>query len=207
MSHKEHKAPVHPLHKLLLHSHHTAFAPKLLTHPYPGNGTPSSPYLIAFLPSDPSNPLLIPTLSKWTTAIFQSLSTFAVTFASSIYASALPSIETHFSVSPTLATLGLSLYVFGFALGPLIWAPLSEVYGRRIIFVVSYTAFVAFSIGAVFAPSIAALLVLRFLASAFGASTMANTGGIIADMFEKKERGLATGLFATTPFLGPALGT
>jgi MFS family permease len=143
---------------------------------------------------------------KWAIAILQSLSTFAVTFASSAYVSGIEGVRQRFGVSSEVATLGLSLFVLGFALGPLIWAPLSEVYGRKSIYVISYTAYVAFSVAAACAPNITALLVLRFFASAFGSSTMTNTGGIISDMFSKAERGLATGLFATAPFLGPALG-
>jgi len=143
---------------------------------------------------------------KWTIAILQSLSTLAVTFASSVYVSGIEGVKQRFDVSGEVATLGLSLFVLGFAVGPLIWAPLSEVYGRKSIFAVSYTAYTAFSVAAACAPNITSLLVLRFFASAFGSSSMSNAGGVIADMFNRKERGMATGLFATAPFLGPALG-
>ncbi|KAF4614327.1 hypothetical protein G7Y89_g15410 [Cudoniella acicularis] len=143
---------------------------------------------------------------KWAIAVLQSLSTFAVTFASSVYVNGIEGVMQRFDVSEEVATLGLSLFVLGFALGPLIWAPLSEVYGRKSIFVISYTAYTAFSVAAACAPNITALLVLRFFASAFGSSSMTNAGGVIVDMFSKAERGLATGLFATAPFLGPALG-
>jgi MFS family permease len=143
---------------------------------------------------------------KWAIAVLQSLSTFAVTFASSVYVSGIEGVMQRFKVSQEVATLGLSLFVLGFALGPLIWTPLSEVYGRKSIFVISYTAYIAFSVVAACAPNITALLVLRFFARAFGSSSMTNTGGVIADMFSKAERGLATALFVTAPFLGPALG-
>ncbi|KAI1737569.1 MFS transporter [Xylaria scruposa] len=173
---------------------------------YAGSGTDDDPYIVDYLPDDGQDAMNFSKGRKWAIAILQSLSTFAVTFASSVYVSGLEGVVRDLDVSEEVATLGLSLFVLGFALGPLIWAPLSELYGRRSVFVVSYTAYVAFSVAAAYAPTIAALLVLRFLASAFGSSSMTNTGGIIADMFSKAERGLATGLFVTAPFLGPALG-
>jgi MFS family permease len=129
-----------------------------------------------------------------------------VTFASSAYASGIEGVMQRFDVSEEVATLGLSLFVLGFALGPLIWAPLSEVYGRKSIFVISYTAYTVLSVAAACAPNITTLLVLRFFASAFGSSSMTNVGGVIADMFCKADRGLATGVFVTAPFMGPALG-
>jgi multidrug resistance protein len=175
-------------------------------HPYPGHGTATEPYVIDFLPDDPENGMSFSRGRKWTITMLQSLTTFAVTFASSAYASGIEGVAQHFHVSEEVATLGLSFFVLGFAVGPLVWAPLSEMYGRKSVFIVSYTGYVLFSIGAACAHNIASLLVLRFLASASGASSMANGGGVIADAFPKAERGLATGLFAMSPFLGPALG-
>jgi MFS family permease len=173
---------------------------------YAGNGTDDDPYIVDYQHNDRQDALNFPKGRKWVIAVLQSLSTFAVTFASSVYVGGIEGVTQRFDVSEEVATLGLSLFVLGFALGPLIWAPLSEMYGRKSIFVISYTAYTAFSMAAACAPNITALLVLRFFASAFGSSSMTNAGGVIADMFSKRERGLATGLFATTPFLGPALG-
>lgn len=176
---------------------------------YAGNGTHDDPYIVDYLHNDRQDAMNFSKGRKWAIAVLQSLSTFAVTFASSVYVSGIEGtkgIKQRFDVSGEVATLGLSLFVLGFALGPLIWAPLSEMYGRKSIYVISFTAYTAFSVAAACAPNITALLVLRFFASAFGSSSMTNTGGIIADMFSKAERGLATGLFVTAPFLGPALG-
>jgi hypothetical protein len=173
---------------------------------YAGNGTDDDPYIVDYLHNDRQDAMNFSKGRKWAIAVLQSLSTFAVTFASSVYASGIEGVMQRFDVSAEVATLGLSLFVLGFALGPLIWAPLSEVYGRKSIYVVSYAAYTVFSVAAACAPNITALLVLRFFASAFGSSSMTNTGGVIADMFSKAERGLATGMFVTAPFLGPALG-
>nr|POE90157.1 efflux pump fubt [Quercus suber] len=173
---------------------------------YTGSGSAGDPYIVDYLHNDRQDAMNLSKQRKWAIAILQSLSTFAVTFASSVYASGIDDVIRKFGVSAEVATLGLSLFVSGFALGPLIWAPLSEVYGRKLVFMVSYTAYTAFSVGAACAPNITSLLVLRFFASAFGSSSMTNAGGVISDMFSKSERGLATGLFSAAPFLGPIFG-
>lgn len=83
---------------------------------------------------------------------------------------------------------------------------MSEVFGRRAMFIFTYIPFTAFNAGVCGAKSMNVMLVLRFFAGTFGSSTMTNSGGIIADMFEAHDRGLAMEIFSATPFLGPAIG-
>ena len=111
-----------------------------------------------------------------------------------------------FHVSQEVGTLGVSLFVLGFALGPLLWAPFSELFGRQIVFFLTTLAMVAFNAGAAGAPNIQGLLVLRFLAAAFGSSPLTNAGGTLADLFNATERGLALSIFSAAPFMGPVLG-
>lgn len=173
---------------------------------YSGQGTTDNPFVIDFLHDDAQDAMNFREQRKWILAVLHSMSTLVVTFASSVYASGIEDISQHFKVSTEVATLGLSLFVLGFALGPLIWAPLSELYGRRSIYVVTFVAYTAFSVAATCPANIQSLLILRFLASAFGSSSMTNTGGMVSDMFPREKRGVATGLAITAPFLGPALG-
>ncbi|KAM0452725.1 hypothetical protein ACHAPV_008376 [Trichoderma viride] len=175
-------------------------------HQYSGKGTAAEPYVIDFLQNDSQDPLNMSMARKWTITALQATSALVVTFASSIYASSIFDIKRHFDVSEEVATLGLALYVLGFALGPLIWGPLSELYGRRPIYIISFMAFTAFSVAAPVSPNITALLLFRFFGCAFGSSSMTNGGGVITDMLTKEQRGAAMGAFVTAPFLGPALG-
>lgn len=128
-------------------------------------------------------------------------------FASSAYSGGMSGIRDEFDVSGEVAVLGISMFVLGFAIGPLFWAPLSELYGRQKLFFISYLTLAIFDTAAAVAPNISSLIVLRFLAGAFGSSPLTNAGGIIADMFPASERGSATSIFVLAPFLGPALGT
>lgn len=173
---------------------------------YPGKGTEESPFIVDFLPDDSYNPLTFPAARRWAITLIQATATLAVSFASSAYSGGVREILIDFGVSQEVVILGVSLFVLGFALGPLVWAPLSEVFGRQKLFFVSYLALAAFSAGAAGAPSMGALIVLRFFAGAFGSSPLTNAGGVIADLFSAKERGMAGAMFSMAPFLGPALG-
>jgi len=83
---------------------------------------------------------------------------------------------------------------------------MSELFGRQILYVTTYGALTAFNAGAAGSKNIYTLIILRFFAGSFGSSPLTNAGGVIADMFGAKERGLAMSLFATAPFMGPVLG-
>jgi multidrug resistance protein len=112
----------------------------------------------------------------------------------------------NFDVSQEVATLGLSFFVLGFAVGPLFWAPLSELYGRQILFFGTFAAYTVFNIGCAVSQNIQTLVVLRFFAASFGSSPLTNAGGVIADIFESADRGVVMAVFAVAPFMGPALG-
>jgi MFS family permease len=134
------------------------------------------------------------------------MATLTVSFCSSAYSGGLLQIVTEFGASQTLVTAGLSLFVLGFALGPLIWAPTSELYGRQWVFFGTFAAFTAFNAGAAGSQNIWTLLILRFFGGAFGSSPLTNAGGVVADMFAAKERGKAMAIFSVAPFMGPVIG-
>ncbi|PHH79742.1 hypothetical protein CDD82_2199 [Ophiocordyceps australis] len=179
---------------------------EVIYHRYDGHGTPESPYVVEFLPYDARNPMTFPKPLKWLITLIAAAATLAVSFASSAYSGGITDIRRHFHVSNEAVILGVSTFVLGFAIGPLIWAPLSEMFGRQKLFFLTYMALTAFNAAAAVAPSMTALIVLRFFAGVFGSSPLTNAGGVIADMFPASERGIAASIYAMAPFLGPAIG-
>lgn len=173
---------------------------------YEGTGTPSDPFVVEFYNGDPSNPMNFTATKKWFIIFLVTISVFAVTLTSSAYSGSAHELVAEFHCSAELFSLGISLYVLGFAIGPALWAPLSELYGRKILFITTHTCMVAFVAASAGANSMAALLVFRFLTGMFGASPLTNSGGVIADMFPAAQRGLAMIFFCTAPFMGPVLG-
>ncbi|EDU40340.1 ProP Permease of the major facilitator superfamily [Pyrenophora tritici-repentis] len=179
---------------------------EIIEYEYEGEGTEEDPYVVEWIENDPRNPMTFSKMKKWIMALAVANSVLVVSFCSSAFSGGVQQIMREFGVSQEIVTLGLSLFVLGFALGPLLWAPFSELYGRQLIFVVTYTAFMAFNAGVAGAPNIQALLILRFFAAAFGSSPLTNAGGVIADLFTANERGLAMSIFSAAPFMGPVLG-
>jgi DHA1 family multidrug resistance protein-like MFS transporter len=113
------------------------------------------------------------------------LYTFVVYTTSAIYTSSTEGIMKEFGVSTLLATLGLSLYVLGYGIGPLIFSPLSEipVIGRNPVYIVTMFLFVIISIPTAFVNNFAGLVVLRFLQGFFGSPCLASGGASIGDMY------------------------
>lgn len=175
-------------------------------HPYAGSGTNEDPYVVTWLPHDPRNPMNFSAIKKWSITILVSFVTLAVALVSSAFSGGMGQIVVHFGVAEEVVILGVSLFVLGFAIGPLIWAPLSEIFGRRHIFTISFAFLTAFNAGAAGATNIQTLIILRFLAGCFGSSPFGNAGGTIADMFPASQRGIAISFFAAAPFLGPTIG-
>lgn len=90
--------------------------------------------------------------------------------------------------------------------GPLIWAPLSEFYGRRWIFYGTFIAYIAFNFLCAYAPNFAALLVGRFLTGTLASCSLSNAPGVLADIWGPIERGNALAIFSMMTFAGPSLG-
>lgn len=175
-------------------------------HKYNGSGTDDDPYIVEFLPNDPRNPMNFSVFKKWFITVTVAIATLAVAFCSSAYTGGIKEIIIQFRCSQEIATLGVSLFVLGFAIGPLFWAPLSEMYGRQVLYTGTYCALTAFAAGCAGAQNIETLIILRFFAGAFGSSPLTNAGGVISDMFDAQHRGIATSVFAIAPFMGPVLG-
>ncbi|RMZ85705.1 hypothetical protein DV737_g452, partial [Chaetothyriales sp. CBS 132003] len=186
---------------------HARINDQVLHHTYPGSGTESDPYVVAFLPGeDPGNPFSWSKSLRWFMTVIVAFETLSVAFASSAFSGTLRELVIGFDASLELLTAGISLFVLGFAVGPLFWAPLSEIFGRQIVFFVTFSIFTLFNAVGAAANNIASLLVFRFLAGAFGSSPLTNGGGVIADIFPANERGLAMALFALAPSMGPCFG-
>ncbi|KAF2667578.1 MFS general substrate transporter [Microthyrium microscopicum] len=176
------------------------------THHYKGSGTEDDPFAVTWLDNDPRNPMTWPSHYRWMIVLAMALSVLGVSLNSSMYSGGVAELDAQYGASQEVGTLGLSLFVLGFAIGPLFWAPLSEMFGRQLLFFITYGVFTAFNAGVCGSQNIWTVIILRFFAGSFGSSPLTNAGGVIADCFPARDRGLATSIFAAAPFLGPALG-
>ena len=131
--------------------------------------------------------------------------TFISAFTSSIFSTAIKAVAEEFHVSDEVGTLGLSLYVLGFATGPILWAPLSELQGRRLPLVLSMFGFSIFEVGVATAKDLQTVMLCRFFAGLFGACPLAVVAAVFSDIFNNRTRGLAITVFSMTVFVGPLL--
>jgi multidrug resistance protein len=108
--------------------------------------------------------------------------------------------------SPTVLALSVSIFILGYAVGPLILGPLSEVFGRCIVLQCSNLFFLAWNIGCGFAQNKSQLLAFRLLSGIGGSAPLAIGGGVIGDIWRAEERGQALSIYTLAPILGPVLG-
>jgi multidrug resistance protein len=124
-----------------------------------------------------------------------------------IFAPSVPQLMREFgSSSLEMAAFVVSVYILGFAFGPLLMAPLSEIYGRVVVYHACNVGFIAFLVACALAPTLNALVAFRFLSGIFGACPVTNGGGSIADMVRQESRALAMAGFSVGPLLGPIIG-
>ncbi|KAL4998589.1 major facilitator superfamily domain-containing protein [Aspergillus recurvatus] len=157
-------------------------------------------------PDDPENPQNMPHWRKWVITMTLSSMTMWLTFASSVFSTATMVTAQQFGVSTEVMILATSLVVFGFAAGPLVWSPMSELYGRKYPLFLGYALFAIFQIPVAVAKNVQTILVCRFLMGFLGCSPLAVVGGAMADFWDPVDRAIAIALFSAATFVGPVLG-
>ncbi|CAI4884333.1 AFH_G0021260.mRNA.1.CDS.1 [Saccharomyces cerevisiae] len=161
---------------------------------------------VTFVTGDPENPHNWPSWVRWSYTVLLSILVICVAYGSACISGGLGTVEKKFHVGMEAAILSCSLMVIGFSLGPLIWSPVSDLYGRRVAYFVSMGLYVIFNIPCALAPNLGCLLACRFLCGVWSSSGLCLVGGSIADMFPSETRGKAIAFFAFAPYVGPVVG-
>ncbi|KAK9480684.1 major facilitator superfamily domain-containing protein [Lipomyces japonicus] len=162
--------------------------------------------IVTFKPGDPEDPKNWSTAYKWYCTLCVAMLCFGVAFGSSIVTGDIEGVMEQFHVSQEVVILTVTLFVVGFGVGPLVFAPASELFGRRIVYLVSMGFAVVFVIPCAVAQNIGTLLVCRLIDGIAFSAPMTLVGGSLADMWRDKERGPAMATFSAAPFLGPCIG-
>jgi multidrug resistance protein len=170
--------------------------------------TPRDPNIVDWdSKDDPARAINWPEGKKWANIAVISAVTFLTPLASSMVAPGVPEIMKEFkSTDETIASFIVSIYILGYAIGPLFLAPLSEVYGRLPVYHSCNILFVIWTIACAVAPNIGSLLFFRLMEGIAGSCPITIGGGSIADLFIQERRGGAMAIFALGPLLGPVIG-
>ncbi|PMD30199.1 MFS general substrate transporter [Hyaloscypha variabilis F] len=157
-------------------------------------------------PDDPEDPHNWPFGKKLMHIIAPAMISLTASFGSSVISPAFPTLQKQWGISSTVAILPLTTYVLALGLGPVIAAPISETYGRRIVYLVSNPLGAVFTLGAGFSQNIWTLCILRFFAGLTFSPALSIGAGSNADVVHTKNRATASAFYILSPFLGPALG-
>ncbi|KAL3418301.1 major facilitator superfamily transporter [Phlyctema vagabunda] len=157
---------------------------------------------------DPANPQNWSNKKRFLVSLIICIYTFAVYMGSAIYTSSTLGVMDEFGVTPLDASLPLSLYVLAYGIGPLLFAPLSEipVVGRSPVYAITMALFTILSLPTALVDNFAGLLVLRFLQGFFGSPCLATGAATMQDMYSLLYLPYALVGWVSFAFCGPALG-
>jgi len=174
--------------------------------PYPPPLPEREEYVVEFDgPDDPMHSQNWPVRQKLYTAAMLGFTTLTAAFGSSIFSAATMVVARSYGVSTTVGILGTSLYVLGFATGPIFWAPFSELKGRRLPLIIAPFGFTIFSIAVASAKDIQTILICRFWSGFFASCPLTCVAAVFSDMFDNRSRGMAITIFSMAVFTGPLL--
>ena len=173
-------------------------------------------------PEDPQNPMNWAANMKWVNVAVISSITFITLgpqststviangcrpLASSMFAPGVPQVMDEFnSTNINLASFVVSVYVLGYAFGPIVIAPLSELYGRLPLYHACNALFVVMTVACAVSSNLNMLIGFRFLEGTFGSAPLTLGGGTIADMIIQEKRGGVMAIWAMGPLMGPVIG-
>ncbi|MCJ1268777.1 hypothetical protein MMC22_008665 [Lobaria immixta] len=158
-------------------------------------------------PNDPANPMNWSEALKWGNVAVIAAITFITPLASSMFTPGVPKVMEEFhSENLELGSFVVSVYVLGYAFGPLFIAPLSELYGRLVVYHTCNIMFVILTVACAVSSNFNMLIGFRFLEGTFGSCPLAIGGGTIADMIVQEKRGAVMAIWALGPLMGPVIG-
>ncbi|KAL4915387.1 MFS general substrate transporter [Aspergillus aurantiobrunneus] len=175
--------------------------------PSPEKGIPpDDAYLVKWTPNDPRDPLNWPMFKKIRFTFTGCAMIFLTCFASSIFGPAAETTASEYGVSITVMNLSVALFVAGFVVGPLFFAPFSLIVGNSIPLFISLAGCAVFQIPQALARNSETIITSRFLQGTFGSGVLAIGSGMLADVWGVYTRAIALGLSTTSITLGSSLG-
>ncbi|KAI5298407.1 hypothetical protein KEM55_003434, partial [Ascosphaera atra] len=162
--------------------------------------------LVTWTEGDPENPKNWSKLKKWYITMSVAWTCFVVAFCSGVITADLEGVQATFQVSQEVALITITVFVVGFGVGPMVFAPASEMFGRWPVYTITLLFAVIFEIPCAVAKNIGTLIVCRAIDGIAFSAPMTLVGGTLADLWTNEERGVPMAAFSAAPFLGPAIG-
>lgn len=131
-------------------------------------------------------------------------------FSIDAYLPSFPAIESSFQISRALLTQSMSVYLIAFAVSTLLWGPISDRVGRRLVILASMLFYIAASIGCAFSNDLNSFLLFRTLQGFAASGGFIASRAMIRDAHDTESAHRAMSqvimLFAIAPAIAPILG-
>jgi MFS family permease len=158
--------------------------------------------------SNAAHPIHWPAVKKWIIISIYCLLQVFVTLSSTTFVSVKTLVQERYGGSTQSVTLGQSMFILGNAIGPVFLGPLSDLGGRKWVYVGSTAVFALLNIGNALALNLPMLIIFQFLAGAAGSTALTNVAGTVADLFGSLDgAGQPMALFVMSANVGPGIGS
>ncbi|OLN96950.1 putative drug/proton antiporter YHK8-like protein 2 [Colletotrichum chlorophyti] len=153
-----------------------------------------------------TSPLQWPNARKQLLLVLSCIATFLTAYTAGSYSPSSAIMAQDLGSTQLAVLVGITTFCFGFALSPMVLAPLSEIYGRYPVFVISGVVYVVFQAVCSVAPNLTAMLIARFLVGVGGSVFSSVIGGVIADLWTKEQRNTPMAIFSGSVLAGTGAG-
>ncbi|KAL3424665.1 major facilitator superfamily transporter [Phlyctema vagabunda] len=157
-------------------------------------------------PTDPTNPQNWTAFRKWAVTILTSLGGLVTLMSGVMVAPAQSAMGKDLSISEEEAQMALSIFVLAFATGPVLLAPLSELYGRRPVWILGSLWYILWNTVCGFARDRSLLIVARFMGGLGASAEFAIGVPVLGDCWSSDQRGKSFAIASFIPLMGPAVG-
>ncbi|WWD21484.1 hypothetical protein CI109_105970 [Kwoniella shandongensis] len=161
---------------------------------------------VDFPASSPQNPFHFTQKRKYAITAVATFFTLLTAMNVGAFSISEISMERDLNCGPIEAAAGLALFCWGFAIAPLMLAPLSEEFGRRWTYIVSVVIYLLGTLMTALSKNVATMLISRFIAGSAGSVGATLVGGTIADIYIPANRGLPSSIFAVMAIAGSGIG-
>nr|RBQ98533.1 hypothetical protein FVER53263_12791 [Fusarium verticillioides] len=153
-----------------------------------------------------ASPFTLPRARKNIFLALSCIATMLTAYTAGTYSPPSRAMARDIGASHTATLAGITTFCAGFAIAPMALAPISEIWGRRPVFILAGFVFVISQAVCSVMPNLAGMLIARFFVGVGGSVFSSVVGGVIADLWEKEERNTPMALFSGFVLFGTGLG-
>lgn len=154
--------------------------------------------------NDKENPKNFRISTKWFISLILTFTSFWIAFISGIWSMVSNNVMEKLHVSHEVSMLGLSLYIWGLAIGGIFFSPISEYYGRKVVYIAALLISIGFQSLTAFCSNIGGMHFGRFMSGFFGSTFLSVAAGSLSDLFSKEEMKTPLLWYTVSPLVGPA---